>query len=221
MILILILCSLYENIENFNNNLGINYDFIEIGTSNFDTEIQKANDNIIGLSIEPLKIYLDDLPNKKNVKKINKAISNKRDKLYIYYIEPDIIEKYKLPLGLKGCNSLNEPHPLQIEGLKKINRMDLLKKSYVDVITFEDLVKDNNINKIKYLKVDTEGHDPIIIDSMIEYCDKHTPTYPDKIQFETNIRSKKVDQDKVISKLENRNYKIISQGDDTILIKNI
>lgn len=36
----------------------INCDFIEIGTSDFETEIQNANDNTIGFSIEPLPFYL-------------------------------------------------------------------------------------------------------------------------------------------------------------------
>ena len=45
-------------------------------------------------------------------------------------------------------------HPLQVKQLK-INRMDLMKKKLIDVITFEDLVKDNNVNKIKLLKIDT------------------------------------------------------------------
>ena len=48
----------------------MNYDFIEVGTSDFDTLIQDATDNCIGLCIEPIKFYLDRLPNKPNVKKI-------------------------------------------------------------------------------------------------------------------------------------------------------
>ena len=37
------------------------YDFIEVGTSNFNTELEKADDTSVGLSIEPVKFYLDDL----------------------------------------------------------------------------------------------------------------------------------------------------------------
>lgn len=40
-------------------------DFIEIGTSNFDTLIQTCSDDAFGISIEPLNFYLNDLPNKK------------------------------------------------------------------------------------------------------------------------------------------------------------
>ena len=79
--------------ETFDNNSGIEYDFIEIGSSNFDTEIEKADDNTVGLSYEPLKMYLDDLPEKLKCKKINKAVSNKNDKLTIFYIKPENIKK--------------------------------------------------------------------------------------------------------------------------------
>jgi hypothetical protein len=46
------------------------YDFIEIGTSDFDTEIEKK-DNKIGISIEPIKYYLDRVTNKPNCIKLN------------------------------------------------------------------------------------------------------------------------------------------------------
>lgn len=38
------------------------YDFIEIGTYDFDT--------LIRISIEPVKMYLDNLSNKNNIKKL-------------------------------------------------------------------------------------------------------------------------------------------------------
>jgi hypothetical protein len=63
------------------------YDFIEVGTANFDTIIEKVDDNTRGISIEPLKFYLDQLPDKKNVVKVNAALSNKDGFIDIYYIE--------------------------------------------------------------------------------------------------------------------------------------
>ena len=54
----------------------IHYDFIEIGTSDFHTLIESATDKTIGLSIEPIKTYLDRLPNKENVFKVQAAVSD-------------------------------------------------------------------------------------------------------------------------------------------------
>lgn len=64
----------------FNNLKLSNYDFVEIGTSNFDTLIEKADDNILGISVDIIKYYIDKLPNKKNVKKYNIGISDKKVK---------------------------------------------------------------------------------------------------------------------------------------------
>ena len=90
----------------------MNYDFIEVGTSDFDTLIQDATDNCIGLCIEPIKFYLDRLPNKPNVKKINSAISFDgkvgRDK--VYYIPLETIQKHNMPLWIRGCNSMGDYH---------------------------------------------------------------------------------------------------------------
>ena len=47
----------------------MNVDFIEIGTSDFDTIIQLADDNTVGFYIEPINFYLDRLPNKPNCQK--------------------------------------------------------------------------------------------------------------------------------------------------------
>ena len=38
------------------------YDFIEVGTADFDTEIQNHNGRI-GLSVDIIQEYLDNLPN--------------------------------------------------------------------------------------------------------------------------------------------------------------
>ena len=75
----------------------IDYDFIEIGTSNFDTLIQSADDNTKGISVDAVKYYIDSLPNKLNVKKINVAISNINSFLDVYYIPEKTIEYHKLP----------------------------------------------------------------------------------------------------------------------------
>ena len=45
--------------QNFRNYKMKHYDFIEIGTSDFDTLIESSDDNVVGLSIEPIKYYLD------------------------------------------------------------------------------------------------------------------------------------------------------------------
>ena len=72
--------------KSFENLNLTDYDFIEIGTSNFDTFIQKANDKKKGISVDAVKYYIDCLPDKKNVLKLNVGISNVNSVLDVYYI---------------------------------------------------------------------------------------------------------------------------------------
>lgn len=80
------------------------YDFIEIGTAYFDTEIQK-NDGRIGLSIDLIQEYLDMLPNSQNVTKVCCAISDKFGEYIVY--KPDFPSHF--PQWLSGCISVLHP----------------------------------------------------------------------------------------------------------------
>lgn len=88
-------------------------DFLEIGTSDFDTLIQVADDNTIGISVEPIKFYLDNLPSPKNVEKVNAAISitGSSEDIPLFFIPPHIINEKGLPKWVRGCNCLGKMHP--------------------------------------------------------------------------------------------------------------
>ena len=68
-------------------------DFIEIGTSNFDTLLQKSTEGQTGFSVEPLKYYLNKLPNKSGIAKVNAAITSNRTSnlVKMFYIPEEII----------------------------------------------------------------------------------------------------------------------------------
>ena len=197
----------------------IYYDFIEIGTSDFDTEIQKCDDISVGLSIEPIKSYLEALPNKKNVKKINCAISDTIGEVKVYYITPENIEKHSLPNWIRGCNSINNYHPTVVKELenRKLSK-DIVSCHIVSVINFETLVKDYNIMGCKYLKIDTEGHDIIILNNMLDCYDKNKNfDLPIQIIFESNILHKNSDVINIILRLQKYEYKVISSDENTLL----
>jgi hypothetical protein len=192
------------------------YDFIEIGTSDFDTILQESTTEI-GLSIEPLKIYLDNLPNKDNVIKVNCAISDKDGMVDVYWIDPKDIENYGLPNWLKGCNSIIEPHPSTVKELKDRNLEHIYKKSECKSLTWSTVVEVYDIKYVEYLKIDTEGHDCFIINNIL---DSNT-TLPKKILFENNILS---DENHVLSTLERLKkygYTVTNRGDFDILVEKL
>lgn len=162
----------------------IDYDFIEIGTSDFDTIIQNSRDKI-GLSIEPIKYYLDRLPDKEGVKKIHCAVSFddiERDSK-VFYITPEDIAKNGLPDWIRGCNTLNKYH-LQHE---IYNAQDIVTVELVKEVPISKILIENKVRKIGTLKIDTEGGDCFILRNLKKYLITKTKSfYPKEIIFESN-----------------------------------
>lgn len=201
--------------KSFENMKLQDYDFIEIGTSNFDTLIELADDNTRGISVDAVKYYTDQLPDKLNCKKINVGISNVNSTLDVYYIPEHIIEENNLPKWFKGCNTINTYHPLHIHH----NVSHLCKIDKVKVITTHELFYQNSVRNVKYLKIDTEGHDAIILKTLYFYI-KYLPIvfYPNRILFETNDHSNPKDVDEIIELYCSIGYKLESRGYDSVLI---
>ena len=202
----------------------MNYNFIEIGTADFDTVIEHATDNIVGLTIEPIKYYIDKLPLKKNVKKINKGISNKNYKSKVYYISEKNIIKYKLPAFVRGCNTIDNVHPWIINEFNKRNIRDLtdiVSVDDIDVISFNILVTQENIKSIDFLKIDTEGHDCVILENYLECCIETPSLFSKNILFESNQWSKKEDIQQIIQKFKKYGYNVIYSLFDTLLKRDV
>lgn len=196
-------------------------DFIEIGTSDFDTEIQKE-DNRIGLSIDAVKYYIDKLPNKDGCIKINNGISNFNGEITINYLSIENIEKYKLPYWVRGCSSVNDYHPtvrnLLLE--KGIKIKDIATSIKVPCKTLLCLVKEYDVEGFYLLKVDTEGHDSVILEHFLNNNNSNK-LLPHKIIFESNVLTNKKDTSNIIKMSEKIGYDLISSGHDTILKLNL
>ena len=191
-------------------------DFLEIGTSNFDTLLQTCDDTQIGMSVEPLKFYLDDLPDRPLVRKVHAAITHNKssDSIRIFYIPPSVIDQYGLPQWFKGCNKIGDYHPLH-----KYHHVEhYVKIEDVPLLNVDEFFKLHSIESIKFLKIDTEGHDTVILRGLFEYLQTvGTETYPLKIQFESNENTKATDVDDIIFLFTSLGYKLAFRGYDTLL----
>ena len=196
----------------------MHYDFIEVGTSDFRTLIQTCNNLEVGLSIEPIKMYLDNLPNKLNVTKVNCAISNLNGSIEVFYVKPEDIIKYKLPNWVRGCNSINKPHPTVLKLLGN-KHDDIITKEVVEVMNWVMLVERYNIESVKYLKIDTEDHDGLILDDYYTICLSKPELLANTIIFENNILSDSNLNNIVINKFINLGYNGEKIGDDYKLTK--
>jgi hypothetical protein len=189
-------------------------DYIEIGTSDFDTLLQSTD--LTGISIDPLSIYLDKLPNKDNNIKLNIAISDFDGECDVFYITPENIEKFNLPNWLRGCNSILEPHPSALQILNEFKLVDLYQKKKINVLTWDTLIRTKNIIGVDYVKIDTEGHDSVIIKSILNST---TNILPKRIKFETNALTSNDIIVETLNLLKNRGYKIIEQTDENTLVE--
>jgi len=192
-------------------------DFIEIGTSDFRTLIENPSSGK-GISVEPLKYYLDKLPNNPNVIKSNFALTNFVGEIDIYWVTPENIKKYNLPSWVRGCNSINKPHPT-VKSLLKENHDGIVNIDKVKCITWESFINSYNVEAIDYLKIDTEGHDGIILEEYLKICDLNPSLFAKEILFEYNVLSDSDFLDSIISKFTQIGYKEYKLSDDYKLVK--
>jgi FkbM family methyltransferase len=152
-----------------NDNRLIAYDHVDIGTSDFNIGDGYIDLDKKYLLIEPISIYLNNIPDFKNITKLNMAVSDNNEPLKIYYVRPENISKYNLPDWVRGCNKIGEKHVL-VSNL--VNSMgiteDIFIEELVPVITFKQLVDKYNIGHIGHLKIDTEGWDHVIFKDVVD-----------------------------------------------------
>lgn len=186
----------------------LNYDFIEIGCSDFETLIQEDCDNKLGASIEPIKYYLDRLPEKNNIQKINWAISNFNGNITIFYINEENIKKHSLPFWVRGCNSVNFYHPTVLNLIKSRGiTLDIFSKEIVQVHDIKYLFEFLNLKELEFLKIDCEGHDVVIVNNLLDYCENNITKLPKLLEFENNELSDKQKIQKLIIRLNKFGYK--------------
>jgi hypothetical protein len=88
------------------------------------------------------------------------------------------------------------------------------------VKSFPTLVNEFDIGSIDYLKIDTEGHDTVILKSYFECCLRNSDLCAKRIQFETNQLNAKEDVDAVIDLFcSNFNYRVVKRGEDTVMVR--
>lgn len=182
-----------------------NYDFLEIGTSDFDytSDVEKK-----GILVEPVPEYFERLQCGPKTKKIQCAITHNKtaDTCNVYYIPSKTIEEKFLPHWLRGCNSINDYH------LQHAKYKDLVQIQEVPLLNVSELFEKLNIGKVKKIKIDTEGHDTTIMEGLGSLGD------PDEIIFESNQLSDNAKVMEIVAKYEKMGYKG-TVGHDTYLKK--
>lgn len=164
---------------------------IEVGTSDFRTQAGKVE----GLFIEPVKEHFERLG---DCLKENVAVSNYEGEIDIYYIPLKVIQDKVLPNWVRGCNSVGSIHPT----VEDMGWSQYVVKDTVKVVRIASLIAKHGINQIDFLKIDTEGHDTIILNDFLDTVD----IKPNKIQFEFNVLSNPKQVGDLINRLTDLGY---------------
>jgi hypothetical protein len=183
------------------------YDFIEIGTCDFDTLLESCKDWEHGISIEAIPEYLDNLPERDNVIKINAVISDVSKVNKIYTLSDEAIRENGLPDWVRGCSKLGSPHPYVISELRKRGLEHIYEERGVKTITFKEIIEEYSVDEIGTLKTDIEGNDISVINHLLDYG----KVLPDRIIFEHNDEhnqeSKQQDFLRLTERLNSMGYK--------------
>ena len=156
----------------------MNYDFIEIGTSDFGKSEQSPGG--WGLAIDSVESIIENFPRVERVNKICAAISNRNGRAKVYWVDSKDILTHNLPEWINGYNTIDNPHPKVLAALKEMGVSYLMNESYCEVMTWKSLVKKCEIEKVDFLRVNTKVDDNLIINSVLDYG----AILPGKIQFE-------------------------------------
>lgn len=180
------------------------YKFVDIGTSYFCTSIDDFGLNVNGLLVEPIKEYLDIIPNSETVIKANYAISDsdRIDVMYVpisnskkeYHSEKEMkkIEDARI-VARDGCSALGKIHPEVPQNNKQVQ---------CNVITFYKLCDLYDIKEIENLKIDTEGHDYIILEQVYNMIEDGRLIISNQIMIEYNHLINKNEVEPLIKKFE-------------------
>ena len=134
--------------------------FMEVGTCDFWTLRHLCDRGWKGIMVEPHKPFLDNIPDHENLIKINKAMDNKIGTASYTKIKDD--KMFNDPeweeIGVnsyRGMGSIFSGNVLHIATEFK----DVLETYEVPTTTFDEVMESLGIDTIDYLKIDTEGWD--------------------------------------------------------------
>lgn len=144
------------------------YTYVDIGTSDFSTSLDKLRDDETALLVEPLFHYLANLPNPPNAVKAPFAVSDFCGYAQVYHTPEEDIKRFQLPDWVRGCNSFNQSHPDISNQFPFVNQ----KIRMVPVIDVQTLISLYHVDQVDNVKIDTEGHDHVIVTQFIPFLDQ-------------------------------------------------
>ena len=130
--------------------------FIEIGSCDFRTLAPLGEQGWQGILVEPVAELLDNIPRVEGLIYENCAITDYKGTTQIRYYDTE----FSKGEWVRGVGNINQDfnHFLKNPQWKEHEKVD-----EVACCTLDDLIDKHKVKKIDLLKVDTEGHDFVIL----------------------------------------------------------
>ena len=175
-------------------------DYIEIGCSDFGTLLEEFPRKT-GISVEPVPHYLHSLPDRPGGFKLNAAVSDETGEGTIYWVDPhaidpscdrDFLRKHSmsacLPNWLRGTSTVDEVNLSSREEIRKLggdpDDAELYHVTTIPFLQMTDVLDRYGVDTVEYLKVDTEGHDVVVMRSMLDAIRARPERAPQHIFYE-------------------------------------
>lgn len=170
--------------------------FVEIGSCDFNTLTHLSHHGWRGVIVEPIKKYFDNIPTERNIQYVNAAVDWEDGGATMWTAPDEVTQEDR---DFKGMSTIHK------------SRNDILSVPIeVKTISFKTLFDMTGVNKIDYLKIDTEGYDGEIL-KMFPWDD----IQPNFIQFE----SKHIDIQPTLDLLKSKGYHCEIESENTFAIK--
>jgi hypothetical protein len=184
---------------------GVDWDFIEIGTSDYETlNMDSSRVTQRGLSVEPVTYYYKKLQKTRLHQTLQAAVIDDRQakNLSVFYIDPDILREHpEWPEWVRGVNKMSEVHHTA-EGFLRSQNMDpgrCMRNESVRAMPMYDLLASHGACRIGFLKIDTEGMDcPLTLAYLRFLLEQGAECHADAIQIELNENTPRRSQEVVL-----------------------
>lgn len=197
----------------------MHFDFVDIGTCDFETSAHIANKDEKVLLVEPLEFYLNRVPSSSNTTKANLAVGDTNGHIDVKFVPEDLINQYNLPHWIKGCSNVGEGYHNTVVRVFAENNLplSLIETRQVETLTFLELCNRYGITSIGFLKIDTEGYEQYILPNVLEQI--KNGFYIGTLKYENQASlGNKVFVDNLTTQFLNNGYEIveINQTDTTL-----
>jgi hypothetical protein len=196
------------------------FDFVEIGTSDFET--LASQEGGMGLSVEPVRWAYDKLPSGPNRIRVYAAIGEAHNTGRVWFIHPSRIEALDLPDWVRGCVMVNRKHPT-VETLlaqRGIESDTVWSSKPVGILTVTELYQRHSVTEVGYFKVDCEGDDPKVIRSMVAAGDE-LGVWPEIVEWEANSLTSEIETEATIGLLNDRGYETEQWDRDKVICSRV